>query len=945
MKETDLSFAKSRRYVKTDVLQSQWKSLQQNLMNELLSQIPESELKEKISVSLGNADLLFGECLSRVAQYQEELTNFALSERVSSQLLTASSIGILALSLEGRIERINGTAAQYWLETAPRMKRRDIFDFIVPEDHRRLMRALRRSVQKQTRIQVRAIRKNGDTFWLSVEARSVPDMKLGRLIVCSLSDVTSTRLLEETVRKMSVGLSPCTGVEFLDQLVQYIARLPEMSGSFVANVVDDSDTCFVVSATTDKKLLGITFELTLSDGENDNKGDSFHSPPQTQPALPGQVIALLGSRYHAAVRVVDSLGRVQGLVYALSHRPVEKIRMYHSILEIISSRLSAELSRMKEELEVERRKSELEREVGLRAVELELKNANLEEEISQRAKVERALRLSKEEAEQASKAKTAFLANMSHEIRTPLNGIVGFSSLLQGLSDSPEQAAFVSGIQECSQSLLRLINDILDFSKMEADQLDLNLEYFNARNWLHSVCVVHSMAATKKGLWFFLDYPPDFPELIHSEPVRLKQIVDNLLSNAVKFTKTGFVRLSASLQRYPSPQLCFSVSDSGIGVSQDHAEKIFDRFVQADASTTRNYGGTGLGLSICRKLTEILRGEISMESEPGGGTRFFVNIPVQERGVVPWMPLRVGLVSSNQMLTEVVERVFSPSAVEVLNGGERRQGASAREPSSASSEIGVLLIDESQLNEFLADQERLSELKGMGSLQRVVLFTLGVLKDVKIRRLADALECSTSMVDCFSLRMLPQELLSTVSGQRGAGRSLIQELDCAVMPKEKTDCHAKKVLIVEDNEVNLVVFTQMMMGFGCDVTQARDGREAIESVGKAKFDIVFMDCLMPVLDGYQAVAQMRERWTDLPPIIAITANALSYDRQKCLDAGFTDYVAKPVRKADLEAILRRYTEPDEPNGSGSKEEEENPPIEVKVGPSEPDVSQGASELS
>lgn len=923
-----------RRFADTELLRVQWRSLQQTIVDQVVEKMTEGPEREQVRIAFGNCDLLFEECLSRLGEVCEELRAASISERIFSQLLRTSSVGFLALDSNGVIQKLNETTAHFWLESVDRMRDRSIFDFVLPEDHGRLRRALRRCGLKRTSVEFRAVRKNGDCFWCGIEAHSIPDARRGNVILCSLSDVTSSRLVEDTVRKMSLGLSPCTGAAFLEQLVQYIAHFLDVTESLIAVALGDKPGFFRIAASSSGEFLGAEFSMDVAGKDTAHDGVAPLDVVFGQPDLPPVVCAQATSRYHVAARVISSMGELQGIVYATAPRPLEKVKMYRSILEITSARVSAELSRMRDEELLEKRRSALELEVGLRAVELQVKNANLEVELNQRARVELALRLAKEEAEQASRAKTAFLANMSHEIRTPLNGIVGFSSLLQGAVANSEQESYLQGIQECSSSLLRLIDDVLDFSKMEADQLDLHIERFEIRPWLHSVVLMHALSAEKKGLWFFVEHVPDLPCFVCTDPARLKQILDNLLSNALKFTASGFVKVSVGLLRYPELRLRVIVSDTGIGISQAQAQKIFERFVQADPSTTRHYGGTGLGLSICRKLTEILGGKIHLKSDLGRGAAFTVEIPVGADGVVTFLEGPAAVLSAQPELLFTLEQILTPAHVRMAEiDGRARGPLSDNEVQTLTFGHEVLFLDEDALQRLMRCTARLPSAQLQQPGLRLLVIFAETPNAVGRARLAAFFALRPGAISVLPRRVLPQEVLVQIQSARSCeqGESELsvssESQDARAVPgpvvgasvgvtrledTSQPQSASRSILVVEDNEVNLKVLEHMLRGLGHQVHVARDGREALDQVEKAQgvsrsaFDLVLMDCLMPVLDGYEAVAEMRRRFENLPPIVALTANALSYDRQKCLDAGFSDYLAKPVRKKDIAQLVERY---------------------------------------
>ena len=396
----------------------------------------------------------------------------------------------------------------------------------------------------------------------------------------------------------------------------------------------------------------------------------------------------------------------------------------------------------------------------------------------------------REHAEAANRAKSQFLANMSHEIRTPMNGILGMAELLLDTPLSARQRRYLETLYRSGESLLDIINDVLDFSKIEAGKLELAPVDFSLRATVRDVVGAFSERASRKGLALECRIDEDVPDALHGDAARLRQVLNNLIGNALKFTETGQVRVTAA--RAPGDRLRIAVSDTGIGIAAEDRARIFDAFAQADLSHSRRYGGTGLGLSISRQLIELMSGQIGLDSMPGQGSTFWLEVP------------------------------FAPAAQAVAG-----------------------------------------------------------------------------FIPAATPRVLPRLL--------------------------------GHVLLAEDNAVNEAVARAMLESFGLRVSVARNGREVLEAVAAQTFDIVLMDCQMPEMDGFEATRRIRQRELEQgvaaqsrQPIVAVTANAIEGDRERCLAAAMDDYLSKPFNKADLYALLSRWLKPENPAAAEEAESDAVP---------------------
>ncbi len=537
----------------------------------------------------------------------------------------------------------------------------------------------------------------------------------------------------------------------------------------------------------------------------------------------------------------------------------------------------------------------------------------LQSEIDRHTKLEGQLVQAKQAAESAVMAKGEFLATMSHEIRTPLNGIVPMLDLLMSSHLAPDQQELVKTAYSSSHQLLRIVDDILDYSKLEADKLDLETTTFNLRDVMESVINLMERPAEAKGLRLLLNIDQGVRLPVRGDPVRLRQVLSNLISNAVKFTERGSVTLNVKRLRETAAQhqLRFEVRDTGIGIDPAAQERLFQAFSQADASTTRLYGGTGLGLAICRRIVTLMGGRIGVESEPGRGSSFWFEIPLLKvQGDMPAQQAdlhggRVLLVTTDQRLRMRLTMLLPNWGLRVTtventhDALERlRQATAQGEPWSYS----VVLADLSTIRSTALALSRNLERKAQYGESRLV-YLRG--------------DDSTSVDLPLSATVIPRnvqdaDLRSVLSASGVSWASHEAQPATPVRRRTGEEAHKTRILLVEDNPVNLMVAQRLLQVLGAECDTAGNGQVALDKLDAEHYDLVFMDCQMPVLDGYAATRRWRELEQERKaehrlPIVAMTANAMAGDRQKCLDAGMDDYLAKPVTRGDLERCIGRWS--------------------------------------
>lgn len=532
-------------------------------------------------------------------------------------------------------------------------------------------------------------------------------------------------------------------------------------------------------------------------------------------------------------------------------------------------------------------------------------------DIHERKMNETALQESRQIAEEASRAKTEFLANISHEIRTPLNAVLGFSSLLTETPLNARQSDFVESIHNAGDALLTLINDLLDFSKIEAGRLELETIEFDAYNTLEETLDIVAERAAAKGLELACMVEPSVPQRLLGDPARLRQIVLNLLNNAVKFTEKGEViaRARASVDEVGEVRLRVEVSDTGIGISPEAQIKLFRPFTQADASTTRRFGGTGLGLSICRRLAEAMGGQIGVQSRAGSGSVFWfeVSLALADESKTPLVPsapmqglhalvLEHGQSGCELLTLQLQSLGFVVECADSVNAALRRL-------SDAKTSCSLVLINlqmpKLNANEFA---QTVHALPGRGQLP---LLWLGSLLDKAPS--ADVLSAACAHYLTKPIRR--SQLLPCIQAALGLPVTESAPNQGAYLEVSPWAGDAQPViLLAEDNPVNQKVAQLMLEGLGCRVVVVPHGAEAVEALALHDYDLVLMDCQMPVLDGYSATQKIRALSGPRAniPIVALTANAFKEDAERCLSAGMNDVVAKPFTRESLQKALLRW---------------------------------------
>ena len=519
-------------------------------------------------------------------------------------------------------------------------------------------------------------------------------------------------------------------------------------------------------------------------------------------------------------------------------------------------------------------------------------------------------------AEKANASKSDFLSNMSHEIRTPINAIIGFCYLALKTGLNPKQRGYLDKIQSSAKTLLGIISDILDFSKIEAGMLDLEAIDFSLEEVLQKVAALLGGKVQEKELELIFDVDPLLPDELMGDPMRLSQVLTNLTNNAIKFTEKGEIVISAHLEKREENQVLvrFTVRDTGIGMTEEQMGRLFQAFSQADSSTTRKYGGTGLGLTICKRLVEMMGGEIWTESEVGVGSQFMFTARLSLGQAKPGRALsphhdlsglKVLMVDDNPTSLKVLQAMLLSMFMEPHQASTGAEALAAIQAADKDKPFGLVLMD-----------RRMPDVDGLtaaGSIKNELnLAKIPAIIMVTADDSEEAMQAAEqNYLDGFILKPVsPSLLLEAIMaalGKEAVGRTVeikqeqVEGLD---------SIHGARVLLVEDNEINRQVAQEILESAGLVVETAADGQQALDAVEAENYHAVLMDVQMPVMDGYAASQAIRKdsRFDDLP-IIAMTANALSGDQEKALAAGMNDHVPKPIDPALLFASLVRWIKP------------------------------------
>jgi PAS domain S-box-containing protein len=810
-----------------------------------------------------------------------------LSEEGHRTILQTAMDGFWLVDTEGRLLEVNESYCRMSGYSARELLAMRISDLAINETAGDAATRIQRIMEQgESRFESRHRRKDGNVFDVEVSVQYKPAD--GGRCVGFLRDITERKRAEEELRAKELILSESQRIAHvgswnLDVATGITTWTPE-----TYRVYGVSPDTFVPSGET---LLGLihpddraAMQTWLGDclaGEEPSDLEFRASPPD------GSVRHILG-RGHLVRGAGNKPVRMEGIAQDITARKQAEERIARYLLDLEAAREAqdknaAELARMVEELKLE-----------------------------------------KDRAEAATRAKSEFLSVMSHEIRTPMNGVIGMTGLLLGTPLTPEQKSYAETVRGSGEALLGIINDILDFSKIEAGKLDLEIVPFDLHSALEDVVELLAVKAREKKLELLLWYAPDAPREFLGDPGRIRQVALNLVSNAIKFTESGHVLVEAGAKAISDSvaSMRIAVHDTGIGIPADRQVLLFQRFQQVDSSTTRKYGGTGLGLAISRQLVDLMGGTMGLASRVGEGSSVSFEIPLplnpspgaEQLPTVKLEGVRVLVVDDLQMCRNVTAGLCSGwgmRAEEAASGGEALRMVAAAQ--AGGDPYRLICLDHMMPEMDGAETARRLREAGQGVGPGIILIT-STDERSEVRRMGAA-GCDACLVKPVREVVL-LDGVQRVLGSREAGVTVPMwtrgpsPLPPGPLPQEAPPFAGRRVLLVEDNIVNQKVGVALLGKLGCRVDVAANGREALGMAAQLPYELILMDCQMPEMDGYQATGEIRRREGAArhTPIVAMTAGAMAGDRERCLQAGMDGYLSKPVRAEQLREMLGKYLE-------------------------------------
>jgi len=829
--------------------------------------------------------------------------NFAL------RIMNNMGQGLVVTNASGHFEFVNPAFAQLLHSDTRALRGKTLFELVFEEDHQLLKQIMQAADESRSvhSFESRLRRTNGDVvFALLTYVPMVRDNMLNGSIIV-VTDLTERRKIETALRRSDefmrelYQISSSTQASFVEKIQALLhmgCRHFGMETGVLAHVEGNQYKIIEAYPTSDEIRKGMIFDLAETycvEVLDAKRPISFHHASADEnwavhPCYTNRHIeAFLGGKLMVA-------GKVYGTLSFFNLSPKKEVfkPTDEEFLRLMAQWIG----------------SELEREKYLD----QLKESA--EEISEKNE---ALAKARDQALEVARLKSEFLATMSHEIRTPMNAVIGMTDLLLDTELDADQKEYANLIQSSANMLLTILNDILDFSKIEAGKLILENAVFETRGVLQNSVNLFKLKAAEKGLEMHLSIAKNVPDMLIGDAVRLKQVLSNLVGNAVKFTSEGQISVKVEVQKsdWKRMALRFEVQDTGIGIEPEMQEELFQAFMQADSSTTRKYGGTGLGLAISKRLVEAMGGSIGVQSKPGSGSNFYftaifdrtgkTNLLNDENVLTSLRGSKVLLFTTNTTFATFLQQQFMLWKVGVDAVRTWDEGADALQNAVKNNEpYRVALVDHSLLSEGVAKLDQ--------DLQMVKWKTRPVWLYLAEDDVSES-ELNPLYVKVFGRPVHIPELMELIAGVHQNHTLPDTGKLRKVEPPRPVSYSARPgaghILVTEDNVANQRLAFRQLKKLGYEVEVANNGQLALERIQESPdlFDVILMDCQMPVLDGFAATRELR-KWEEgfggHRLVIAMTANALMGDREKCIAAGMDDYISKPVKINDLKTVLEKW---------------------------------------
>jgi PAS domain S-box-containing protein len=889
------------------------------------------KIGNRVDLSVTSIPLVVEDEIVGVYGIAKDITEHKQVEEARSQLATiveSSDDAIFGRTLDGTISTWNRGAESLYGYTAEEAIGQTSSIIVPPDRREELAEILARAEQEENSSHYETERTTKDGSLIDVSLTVSPILSSEGNIVGSSTiarDITERKQAEEEIRKLNETLEQRVE-ERTAQLEATVTKLRESQQELRES---EERYALVLEGSND----GI-YDWNIRTGElywNDRLFEMFglsrseFTPtfeaflefvhPEDRQRLLDNITAHLeqGAEFDIELRYRHSSGEYRDFIAR------GKAQRSEDGIPVRLAGIATDITeRKRAEEEIRRLNETLESRVKKRTAQLQTAMAELEK--------------AREKAEAASRAKSEFVANMSHEIRTPMNGVIGMTGLLLDTDLSEEQREYAETVRSSGEALLTIINDILDFSKIEAGRMDIETIDFDLCSVVEETVGLHAERAQGKGLELASLIEYDVPIALKGDPGRIRQILTNLLGNAVKFTEQGEVVLRGGSEEETEDAAIvrFEVKDTGIGMSEEQQERLFQSFSQADASTTRHFGGTGLGLAISKQLVELMGGEIGVESELGKGSSFWFTLPLEKQRegtqqrhaalaslTTDLRGLRVLVADDNETNRNIVHHQVTSWG---MKNGSAEDGPSALEMLRSAAERGEsydLTILDMQMPKMdgLELAQKIKAEPSISSTKLIMLSSIGQRGEGEKARQAGIEAYLTKPVRQSQL----YDALATVMGTPEEAEAPEEEekerqLVTRHSLKEAKDRSRVRILVAEDNQVNQKVAVKMLERLGYRADVAANGLEAIEALSRIPYSAVLMDVQMPEMDGYEATAGIRRREKSeglRTPVIAMTANAMQGDRERALEAGMDDYISKPVKSEELGAVLERWLSRDE----------------------------------